>query len=67
MICFAVGLCNILTRGSTGSCGVRFDIQQGDLTKLTRSHSESGFVHVSELQRKFSYLLAVYMQLYTGV
>ena len=29
------------------------------LTKVTRCHSESGFVRVSELQHKFSYLLVV--------
>ena len=38
-------------------CGLIFGKET--LTKLTWSHSESGFVHVSELQRKFSYLLAV--------
>ena len=29
-ICFAIGKFNILTWGSTGSCGVWFDIRQGD-------------------------------------
>ena len=57
-MCFAIGKFNILTwRSQAVGCGLIFGKET--LTKLTWSHSESVFAHVSELRRNFSYLLAV--------